>query len=304
MTRLRGASLLLTITLLLCSLLACAPGAGNSDAGSSTGIAIVAAENFYGDIFKQLGGSHVAVTSILSNPNVDPHEYESTVKTAVEVSKAAIVIENGGGYDAWMDRLLSSTPSPNRIVLVATDIAGTRLPNNPHVWYDTHNMIMIAQAMEVALKKVDSANSATFDQNLQRVIQSLTRVIQKTDEIKGKFARTPVGLTEDIYLYQANAMELNVLTPLEFQKAIAEGNDPPADTVVAANNQVRQHQIKVLIYNEQTVTPITTNLQNIATQEGIPIIPITELMPPGKTYTQWMLDQLNLLEQALQGARS
>lgn len=266
---------------------------------NSSAITIVAAENFYGDIAKQVGGNHVSVTSILSDPNVDPHQYKSSVKDSLLVGTASIVIENGLGYNSWMDKLLAASPNRNRVVLVGSTIAGTKLPDNPHVWYDVHNVIMVAQAIDATLKKKDAADAASFDQNLQAFIQSATQIIQKMDEIKGKFAGTPVGLTEDIYLYQALPMGLNVLTPLEFQKAIAEGNDPPANTVVIANNQITQRLIKVLIYNEQTVTPITTNLQNAARQQHIPIVGVTETMPPGKTYQQWMLDQLSALEQAL-----
>lgn len=292
-------SFILITLLITIGLGACAnPGSGVTG-NHSTRISIVAAENFYGDIAQQIGGSRVTVTSFLNDPNVDPHQFESSVQNAITVSNASIVIENGGGYDSWMDRLLSASPASNRIVLVGTSIAGTRLSNNPHVWYDVHNMIMVAQSIDAALKKLDAPNAASYDRNLQAFIQSATQIIQKMDEIKGKYAGTPVGLTEDIYLYQALPMGLNVLTPLEFQKAIAEGNDPPADTVVTANNQITQHLIKVLIYNEQTVTPITTNLQNEALQQHIPIVGVTETMPSGKTYQQWMLAQLSALEKAL-----
>ncbi len=290
---------LIFLAILLTTLLgACGMPVSGLTANSSA-ISIVAAENFYGDIARQVGGKHVSVTSILSDPNVDPHQYESSVQDSLTVSKANIVIENGVGYDSWMDKLLAASPNNNRIVLVGSTIAGTRLPDNPHVWYNVHNVVMIAQAIDAAMKKIDAANAASYDQNLQAFIQSATQIIQKMDEIKGKYAGTPVGLTEDIYLYQALPMGLNVLTPIEFQKAVAEGNDPPADTVVIANNQITQRLIKVLIYNEQTVTPITTNLQNAAKQQHIPIVGVTETMPPGKTYQEWMLDQLSALEQAL-----
>ncbi len=115
------------------------------------------------------------------------------------------------------------------------------------------------------------------------------------DSIKAKYTGTPVGLTETIFLYQSTPWACKVLTPFEFEKAIAEGNDPPADTVVTANDQVTKHKIKVLIYNEQTVTPITTNCRTMAKPSNIPIVPVTETMPSGKTYQQWMLDQLNAL---------
>ncbi len=248
---------------------------------------------------KQLGGNHVSVTSILSDPNIDPHQYEANVQTAVQVSKAQLVIENGGGYDDWMDKILSGSPNPNRFVLKGFDIAQVKLPENEHVWYSIDNAATIAQAITNDLQKLDPADAAAFENNFQMFKQSLQPIQQKIAEIKSKYAGTSVGLTETIYLYQAVPLGLNVLTPFEFQKAMAEGNEPPADTVVTAENQITHHQIKVLIYNVQTVTPSTTKLENDARAQNIPIVPVSETMPPGKTYQTWMLDQLNVLEQAL-----
>ena len=277
-------------------------GTTSNAPSSSTVINVVAAENFYGDVVKQLGGSHVAVTSILSNPNVDPHEYESNVQTAVAVSKAQLVVENGAGYDTWMDKLLSASPNSSRIVLVSADIAGHKLPDNPHVWYGIDNMPTIAQAITGALKKLDAADAATFDKNLATFKQSLVPLEQKISDINKKYKGIPVALTETIYLYQTIPEGLDVLTPFEFQKANAEGTDPPANTVVETNTQVTRKEVKVLIYNVQTVTPITTNLQNEAQNLNIPIVPVSETMPPGKTYQTWMIDQLNTLQQALETA--
>lgn len=274
---------------------ACGPGTPSP----STGINVVAAENFYGDVVKQLGGNHVSVTSIISNPNVDPHQYESSVQTAIKVSKAQFVIKNGGGYDGWMDRLLSASPNQDRLVLTAFDTAPVKLPDNVHVWYSIENMKSIAQAITADLKKLDAADAAAFDSNLQTFVNSLKQIQQKIEEIKGKYAGRPVGLTETIYLYQTGPLGLNVLTPFDFQKAVAEGNDPPASSVLIAEKQINQRQIKVLIYNKQTVTPTTTKLLNDAEAQSIPIVPVTETMPLGKTYQTWLLDQLNTLEQAL-----
>jgi len=301
----RKISLWLTGLFILFFLLSACSGSttGSTTPSSSTTINVVAAENFYGDIVKQLGGSHVSVTSIISNPNIDPHEYESNVQTAVQVSKAQLVIENGGGYDDWMDKILSGSPNPNRFVLKGFDNAQLKLPENEHVWYSIDNAATIAQAITNDLKKLDPGNAATFENNLQIFKQSLQPIQQKIVEIKSKYAGTPVGLTETIYLYQAVPLGLNVLTPFEFQKAMAEGNEPPADTVVTAENQITHHLIKVLIYNVQTVTPSTTKLENDARAQNIPIVPVSETMPPGKTYQTWMLDQLNTLEQDLQSAR-
>ena len=281
-----------------------ATGSGSSSGGpaSSKVINVVAAENFYGNVVQQLGGSHVNVTSILSDPNVDPHEYTSNVQTAEKVSKADLVIENGLSYDGWMDKLLSGSPNSNRVMLVGGKLADHPLPDNPHVWYGINNMPAIAQGITDALKKLDSADTATFDSNLATFKQSLTSLQQKIDAIHSKYNGTPVALTETIYLYQTQPEGLNVLTPFEFMKANAEGTDPPANTVTSINNSINSKQAKILIYNVQTVTPITTNVQNEAKKQNIPVVPVSETMPSGKTYQTWMMDQLNTLETALQQA--
>ncbi len=282
---------------------ACTGTGTPSIAGSQTTgtISVVAAENFYGDIVQQLGAGHVSVVSILSDPNIDPHEYESSVQNGIAVSNAQLVIQNGDGYDTWMDKLLSASPNPNRIGLVAANLAKTKLTDNAHVWYGIDNIQTIAGAITSALEKIDPAHKAAFEAALTAFDQSLLPIQQKINELKSKYAGTPVGLTETIFLYQSGPIGLKVLTPFEYEKAIAEGNDPPADTVVTANNQINQHLVKVLIYNVQTVTPLTTNLQNAARQNNIPIVPVSETMPQGKTYQAWMLDQLNALQKALGG---
>lgn len=293
-------ALLLSFTLFIGILVsACTSSASPTNSSSSKTINVVAAENFYGDMVKQLGGGSVSVTSILSDPNVDPHEYQSNFQDTKAISNADLVIKNGDGYDSWIDQLLSAQPNAHRIVLTGTDIADHKLPDNPHVWYGLDNMQTIAKTITATLKKLDSTDASTFDSNLTTFLNSLNTIQEKITSLKAKYNGTPVGLTETIYLYQTQPIGLNVLTPLEFDKAIAEGNDPPADTVTTANDQVSKKLIKILIYNEQTISPITTNLQTVAKSLNIPIVPITETMPPGKTYQTWMLSQLNTLQQAL-----
>ncbi len=293
----RRATAWLTFSIALLFLFSACSNANTSSPSSV--INVVAAENFYGDIVKQLGGSHVSVTSILSDPSVDPHQYESGVQTGIAVSKAQLVIENAGGYDSWMDRLLAASPNSNRIVLKGYNTAPTLLSENEHVWYSVDNVAAIAQAITNDLKKLDPADATTFDHNLNAFQQSLLPIRQKMSEIKAKYNGTPVGLTETIYLYQTGPLGLNVLTPFVFQKAMTEGNDPPVASVITAEKQINQQQIKVLIYNEQTITPSTTKLERDAQQQHIPIVPVTETMPSTRTYQTWMLDQLNALEQAL-----
>lgn len=271
----------------------------NGQASSSGKIQIVAAEDFYGNIAQQIGGNHVAVSSILSNPNVDPHTYESSVNQVKAIANAQIVIANGGGYDDWMDNLLASTETTNRIVLKGFDISTIKLPSNEHVWYNPENAKTIAAKIAKTLKTIDTSHIADYTKNLQTFDTAVGKVEQKIAEIKAKYAHTPVGLTETIFLYQTSLMDLNVLTPFAFQKAMAEGNDPPANSVITTDNQINQHQIKALIYNEQTQSAVTSKLEADARQQNIPVIPVTETMPVDETYQSWMLSQLNALEQAL-----
>ena len=296
-------SILLLFALLLpaFALLSACGGTSAGARGATHTIKVVAAENFYGDIARQIGGSHVTVTSILSNPNVDPHEYQLNTRTELAVSQADLVIENGAGYDAWMDKILSSAPDSHRLLLIGYNAASIHLLENEHVWYSFDNAATIAQALTADLQKLDPADASSFENNLRAFKQSLQPLQQKIAAIKMKYNGAPVGLTETIYLYQAKPEGVRVLTPFEFEKAIAEGNDPPADTVITATNQITNQQIKVLIYNAQTITPVTTNLENLAQARHIPIVPVTETMPPGKTYQSWMLNQLNQLQTALGG---
>jgi zinc/manganese transport system substrate-binding protein len=260
---------------------------------------VVAAENFYGNIVQQVGGTRVKVTSILSDPNVDPHEYESSVNDAKAVANADLVIENGGGYDDWMDRLLAAAPNATRVLLKGFDTAVTKLPDNEHVWYSLDNGEAIARAVADTLTRLSPGDAVTFAKNLRAFRQSLTVVRQKMAQIKTRWNGAPVGLTETIFLYQAQPLGLSVLTPFEFQKAIAEGNDPPADAVVSAESQVKGKKIRALIYNEQTVSPITTRLLDEAKTAGIPVVPVTETMPSALNYQNWMLSQLVALDTAL-----
>jgi zinc/manganese transport system substrate-binding protein len=263
---------------------------------------VVAAENIYGDFVRQIGGDRVSVTSIMSDPNIDPHEYESSMDDAKALAKSDLVIENGGGYDDWMDKLLSASPRASRVILKGFDIAPNKLPDNEHVWYSPENAGAIAHAIARSLASTLPKDAALFERNDRAFQAALVQIKQKIAQISARWSGTPVGLTETIFLYQTGPLGLNVLTPLEFQKAIAEGNDPPADTVVEAERQIKEKKIRILIYNEQTVSAITTKAQDDAKAAHIPVVGVTEMMPTGETYQTWMMRQLDEVRMALEGA--
>jgi zinc/manganese transport system substrate-binding protein len=262
-------------------------------------IVVVAAENFYGDIVGQIGGDHVAVTSIISDPNVDPHEYESNARDAAAVANARLVIQNGLGYDAFLDRLMKASPNPQRKLIVVAELTGHKKGDNVHLWYDPPTLPKLTQAILEALVQSDPANATSY-RNWYRAFQaSLPPITQAIAALKGQYAGTPVAATEPVFGYMAQALGLNVITPMEFQKAIEEGEDPPAAAIAQMEDHLKKRQVKLLIYNQQTVSPITTRVQQIAKQAGVPVVPVYETLPPGKSFQQWILATLQQVRQAL-----
>ena len=263
---------------------------------------IVAAENFYQDIARQIAGPYARVESVLSNPNIDPHEYEPTVNDAKEVAVANLVIESGGGYDDWMNKLLSASPNSARLVINAWDISPLKLPDNEHVWYSVEDMKAVAAAMAGDLKKLCPSRAPVFDKNLKIFTGSLAGIRAKIGGIARRFSGTPIALTEPIFLYQAVPMGLKVLTPFALQKAVAQGIDPPANTVLIAQDQIRKKMVRLLVYNRQTGDRFTARLKSLAKSSGVPVVGVMETMPPGKHYQSWMLDQIAAVESALRGS--
>jgi zinc/manganese transport system substrate-binding protein len=264
-------------------------------------VQVVAAENFWGSIVSQIGGSHVKVLSIVSDPNADPHEYESNASNARAVSSAAYVIENGVGYDSWMDKLLSAGGSnSNRKVLNVGDLVGKKEGDNPHLWYNPTYVNQTAAQIEQDLIAIDPANAAAYKQNYATLQSNLAEYQGRINTIKQQYSGTQVAATEDIFAYLATAAGLNLVSPPAFIEAVAEGNDPPANSIVTFENQLKGGQIKVLVYNQQTVTPLTESIKKLAADQGIPVIGVTEtIQPPDATFEEWMNAELISLQNAL-----
>jgi zinc/manganese transport system substrate-binding protein len=275
----------------------------STTSSGSREIQVVAAENFWGSLASQLGGSHVNVTSIVSDPNADPHEYESNVADAKLVSDANFVIVNGAGYDTWALDLLASSNSPNRVVLNVQQLIGQTIDANPHFWYSPYYVNDTVKAVYNDLVSIDPVDKAYFHQQYANLNASLWQgYMSREVEIKQQFAGAPVAATEDIFVYMANATGLDVLSPPGFMQAVAEGNDPSAQDVAAMQQLMEggNSTVRVLVYNQQTVTPLTQNIKLLATQNGIPVIGVTEtIQPPDTTFQTWMGAELIALQNAL-----
>jgi zinc/manganese transport system substrate-binding protein len=273
---------------------------GSTPTASNGPIQVVAAQNFWGSLATQLGGSRANVQSIVTDPNADPHEYESNTNDARAIADANFVILNGAGYDNWANKLLAANPSSHRTVLVAADLFGKKAGDNPHLWYNPDYVIRMADQITTDYKAIDSTDAAYFDQQRAAFTTALKPYTQRLAEIKAKFSGVRVGATESIFVYMAAYLGLNLVSPPEFMDAVAEGNDPPAAAVIAFQSQITSKQVKVLVYNVQTATAVTTNIKHLAALADIPIVGVSEtLQPESATFQDWQLAQLITLENAL-----
>ena len=263
-------------------------------------IQVVAGENFWGSLVSQIGGTKVKVDSIVSDPNADPHEYESNNADAREFATANYVILNGAGYDSWGDKLVAANPNPNRTVLNVANLLGKKNGDNPHFWYNPSYVNTVIVQMEQNLAKLDPNSATYYEQNLVKLQSALQTYQDRIKTIKQNYSGTKVAATEDIFQYLANAAGLDLVSPPAFIQAVAEGNDPPTDSVVQFQQQLQSGQVRLLVYNEQTVTPLTNNMKILATQQNIPIVGITEtIQPPGTSFQDWMNSQVIDLQNAL-----
>jgi zinc/manganese transport system substrate-binding protein len=264
-------------------------------------VKVVAGENFWGNIAAQIGGRHVRVTSILSSPAADPHLYESDVADAMAVAEAGLVIENGAGYDTFLSQLLGATTHPGRVVISVQHVLGASGPDvNPHFWYDIPRVPRVAAVIEAALARLEPRDAALFAANLTAFDRSLGPVQAVLRGIRCRYRGAPVAYTERLPGYLLQAAGLRVLTPPGFAAAIEEGNEPAPADALAMDQLLTNRKVRVLLYNAQAVSPVTQQARVIARRAGIPVLAITETMPPAfRTYQTWQLAQTTALLHAL-----
>ncbi|MER6068040.1 zinc ABC transporter substrate-binding protein [Streptomyces sp. NPDC001817] len=275
--------------------------ATGSGSGSGKTIQVVAAENFWGSIASQLGGSHVKVNSIITNPDTDPHDYEPTAADARTVAGAQYTIVNGIGYDAWADKLLAANPGSGRTQLKVGDLVGIKPGGNPHRWYSPDNVHQVIEKITADYKKIDPADAAYFDQQKKTFeTKTLAGYNKLIADIKAKYAGTPIGASESIVTPLAEGLGLKMLTPETFLDAMSEGSDPTAKDKATIDQQIKNKKIKIYVYNSQNSTPDVQAQVKEAKAQGIPVATVTEtLAPAGASFQQWQTTELQGIEQAL-----
>lgn len=273
------------------------PGGSTPDANA---VPVVAAENFWGDIAAQIGGPHVSVTSIISDPNADPHEYTSSTADATAIAHAKLAVENGLGYDDFMPRLLDASPNAARRVLdLEQDLHITGDDPNPHIWYDVTRVPTVAREIATQLEQIDPADSSYFQEHEATFEQSLDPLRSVIAAIRSAHPGADVAYTERVPGYLLADAGLQVVTPPAFAQAIEAGNDPSAQAVSDMQSVITSHMAKVLLYNSQVTSPITQHIRDLATSSGVPIVGVSETLPEGMTFQAWQLSQAQALQKAL-----
>jgi zinc/manganese transport system substrate-binding protein len=263
-------------------------------------VKVVAAENFYGDLASQIGGANVVVTSILSNPDDDPHLFEASPETAKALTDAKVVIVNGVDYDPWMEKLLSAHKAPGRKEIVVGAIAGRKAGDNPHLWYDPDYMKAAAKALVADLIAVDPAHKADYEQGEAKFLNSLKPLDDKIAAMRKSYAGRPVTASEPVFGYQAGLIGLKVHNE-KFALAVMNNAEPSASEVAGFENDLKGHKVKVMLYDAQASEPAVQRLVQMAKDNGIPVVGVSETEPANSTYQDWMLGQLNALDKALAG---
>ncbi len=268
---------------------------------SSGVINAVGAENEYANVLSQIGGKYVKVSSILNNPNTDPHTFEASTSVAQEVSQAELIVQNGVGYDAFMNDIESASPNSSRKVIVAQHVLG--LPDstpNPHLWYSPKTMPAVAKAMAADLSELDPSHRAYFHARLQAFDASLKPWLNAIAAFKAQYPGTPVATTEPVADYLLTAMGMKNLTPFVFQADIMNGVDPAPQDITLENGFFTKHAVKLFCYNQQVVDSLTTSIRQTAQSNGVPVVGVYETMPtPGYNYQSWMLAEVTAIKAAV-----
>jgi zinc/manganese transport system substrate-binding protein len=261
---------------------------------------IVAAENFYGDVATQIGGVHVAVTSILATPDDDTHLFEASVSIARALVTAKIVIVNGVDYDPWMEKLLAANKAPGRREILVATLAHKTRGDNPRLWYSPATMKALAGALSVGLAVIDPTHRDDYQRSEAVFGASLESLDTKIAQMRQKYVGQPVAASEAVSSYLAELLGLKVPNE-EFALEVMSNAEPSASNIAAFENDLKDHKVKVMLYNAQGRVPAVQRLVQIAKDENIPVVGISETEPPGATYQQWMARQLEELDKALAG---
>ncbi|WIE65254.1 zinc ABC transporter substrate-binding protein [Curtobacterium sp. MCLR17_036] len=286
------------------ALAGCASPSTSGDAGDGDGkIAVVASTNVYGSIVESIGGDHVSVTSILDDPSQDPHSFESSARTQLAVSKADLLIENGGGYDDFMTTLADASDTKadtiNVVELSGLDQGGDA-EFNEHVFYSYPTMVKLVADVTKRLSALDDGEQDTFERNADALTTKLQDLESQTADLKKQYDGDAVAYTEPVPGYLFDAIGLDNETPEDFAEAIEEDDDVPPAALRDTLALFTSGDVKLLAYNDQTSSPETEQVKQAAEDADVPVVGVTETLPEGQDYISWQQGNIDAVQAALQ----
>ncbi len=297
---LRAAAALAIVGLTTTALAACS---SNSSSGGSSGgkIAAVGAENEYADVISQIGGQYVTVSAIMSDPNTDPHTFESSANVSKQVQAASLVVQNGVGYDDFMSTILKAAPNAGRKVVNVQQLRN--LPDdtpNPHLWYDPATMPVVAKALADDLSALQPDHTSYFRTNEQTFLNSLKPWTDALASFKQQYPNVPVAVTEPVADYMLDAAGTQDKTPMSMQSAVMNGTDPSPQDITTQTSLFTGKQVKAFLYNQQVTDELTTKFLAAANAAHIPVVSVYETMPTdGYNYQKWMVAEVQALRRAV-----
>jgi zinc/manganese transport system substrate-binding protein len=302
-----SARIVLSAALLVTGVAVSAVLTRTASAGEKSDVIVaIGAENEYANVLSQIGGKYVSVSAILKNPNTDPHTFEASASVAEEVSKAQLIVQNGVGYDSFMNNIENASPNSARKIITVQNVLGlpTDTPN-PHLWYKPTTMPAVAKVMVKDLDKLAPNHSAYFAANLATFDTSLKPWLTAIATFKSKYPHTPVAVTEPVADYLLQAMGAKILTPFVFQADIMNGVDPAPEDITLEDNLFTKHKVKLFCYNQQVVDALTSSIRDTAASKHVPVVGVYETMPtPGYDYQTWMLAEVKAIEAAVTSGTS
>jgi zinc/manganese transport system substrate-binding protein len=261
-------------------------------------INIVAAENFYGELAKEIGGNQVSVQSIISNPDADPHLFTTSPSTSKAIGQAQIIIYNGADYDSWINQMIARFDKKKVTIINVADLVGVKSGQNPHLWYKPETFPKLAKVLADKISEINPSQAKEVNQNLTTFVKGHDTVVKMINTTKSKYAGTPVTATEPVYGYMADAMGLK-MQGIDFQWKVMNDTEPTPKMIADYQSRLTNKQIKVLFYNSQVSDSITKNMQDLAKKNNVPVVGVTETMPANTTINNWLITEIQNTNQAL-----
>lgn len=271
----------------------------SASVGYSSPIKVLAAENFYGSLATEIGGKYISVSSIINNPDADPHLFSTSVQTAKDVSDAQVIIYNGADYDPWMAQMLASQSNNNKLAVInVAELVGVRSGDNPHIWYKPETFPTLAKNLTILFSQLEPQHKATFESNLEKFNQNYEKVYQLIDMIKTQYKGTPVSATEPVYGYMADALGFK-MEGLDFQWLTMNDSEPSPKVMAAFASMIKKKNIRIMYENGQVNNPNVQTVLSLAQKNNIPVVQVSETLPEGISTTTWVKNSLQQTLDAL-----